>query len=264
MHVCAGDELKLRQCAAVVSEQRLTRRALRREATREAMWEAVRKVASKVVEKCLEALRKLLGASSDEKSDWKVLSATATAWRDDQRALGSYSFLAPGCIPEDVDALAAPCWGGVLRWAGEHTSREHLATAAGALESGRAEARRIARETGLLSLSDDEEEESWPHVAKPKRPSREAMRDARSALCVRSFVRRDTSEDVCALCGLKSGEDADVEGFMAGPLLAFEQGSRVVWVHDGCAAASSEVRHTHPKRPLPRTAAVTAPPRRHR
>ena len=68
------------------------------------------------------------------------------------------------------------------------------------------------------------------------------MRDARSALCVRSFVRRDTSEDVCALCGLKSGEDADVEGFMAGPLLAFEQGSRIVWVHDGCAAASSEVR----------------------
>ena len=29
---------------------------------------------------------------------------------------------------------------------------------------------------------------------------------------------------------------------MAGPLLAFEQGSRIVWVHDGCAAASSEVR----------------------
>ena len=204
--------------------------------------EAVRKAPSKVVEKCLEVLRKLLGASSQEKNEWKVLSATATAWRDDRRALGSYSFLAPGCIPEDVDALAAPCWGGVLRWAGEHTSREHLATAAGALESGRAEARRIARETGLLSLSDDEEEESWPHVAKPKRPSREAMRDAKSALCVRSFVRRDTSEDVCALCGLKSGEDADVEGFMAGPLLAFEQGSRIVWVHDGCAAASSEVR----------------------
>ena len=88
--------------------------------------EAVRKAPSKVVEKCLEALRKLLGASSDEKNEWKVLSATATAWRDDRRALGSYSFLAPGCIPEDVDALAAPCWGGVLRWAGEHTSREHL------------------------------------------------------------------------------------------------------------------------------------------
>ena len=86
---------------------------------------------SKVVEKCLEALRKLLGASSAEKNEWKVLSATATAWRDDRRALGSYSFLAPGCIPDDVDALAAPCWGGVLRWA-PSTPRGAWRPAAGA------------------------------------------------------------------------------------------------------------------------------------
>ena len=39
-----------------------------------------------------------------------------------------------------------------------------------------------------------------------------------------------TRQKMSALCGLKSGEDADVEGFMAGPLLAFER-SRVVWVH---------------------------------
>ena len=169
-------------------------------------------------------------------------SATATAWRDDRRALGSYSFLAPGCIPEDVDALAAPCWGGVLRWAGEHTSQ-------GAPHGGRrswnlAERKlgRIARETGLLSLSDDEEEEAGPTSPSRNDPQGKRHEGRESALCVRSFVRRDTSEDVCALCGLKSGEDADVEGFMAGPLLAFEQGSRIVWVHDGCAAASSEVR----------------------
>ena len=206
--------------------------------------EAVRKAPEKVVNKCLEALRKMLNASMEDKASWCVKGATATAWRDDKRSLGSYSFLAPGCVPDDVDALAAPCWDGALRWAGEHTSREHLATAAGALESGRAEARRIARETGLLSLSDEEEEEAFPHVAKPKRPSRDAARTVKTALSVRSFARRDTPEDACALCGLKSGADADCEGFMAGPLLAFRQGSggRVLWCHDGCAAASSEVR----------------------
>ena len=75
-------------------------------------------------------------ASSDEKMR-KVLSATA--WRDDRRALGSYSFLAPGCIPEDVDALAARV-GRVPVWAGEHTSREHSRRRPALWESGRAKA----------------------------------------------------------------------------------------------------------------------------
>ena len=65
-------------------------------------------------------------------SGWFPHRSAASAWSDDAFARGSYSYLGVGSTPADVECLAAPLGDGALRFAGEATSREHLATAAGA------------------------------------------------------------------------------------------------------------------------------------
>jgi len=155
----------------------------------------------------------------------------------------TYRYLGRGCVPADVDALAAPCGGGALRFAGEHASRDHLATAAGALASGVAEARRVAREFGLLPLLDDGDDAKAETPTPAARAKRRRAHDA--AVSRRAFGAEETAATACALCGRKSGEDASAPGFVAGEFMAFEKrdgAAGVWWVHDGCAAASAEVR----------------------
>lgn len=72
----------------------------------------------------------------------ELTGALVTRWDRDPFARGAYSHLPPGASAEDLDALAAPV-DGTLFFGGEHTHRQHPATAHGAYLSGLREARRI-------------------------------------------------------------------------------------------------------------------------
>ncbi len=65
-----------------------------------------------------------------------------TRWAEDPFARGSYSFIAVGSSPDDMDALAEPV-GERLLFAGEATNPEFFATVHGAYQSGVREADRI-------------------------------------------------------------------------------------------------------------------------
>ncbi len=65
-----------------------------------------------------------------------------TRWGSDPYARGSYSFIAAGSSPDDMDALAEPA-GERLMFAGEATNREWFGTVHGAYLSGIREAERI-------------------------------------------------------------------------------------------------------------------------
>lgn len=66
------------------------------------------------------------------------IAAQVTRWGSDPCAIGAYSHLPPGAVPEDRDALATPV--GPLRFAGEATHRAYPATVHGAWLSGVREA----------------------------------------------------------------------------------------------------------------------------
>ncbi|MBO0679722.1 FAD-dependent oxidoreductase [Mycolicibacterium sp. S2-37] len=65
-----------------------------------------------------------------------------TRWGSDPYARGSYSFLAVGSSPDDMDALGEPLGEGLL-FAGEATNPEYFGTVHGAYLSGLREAERI-------------------------------------------------------------------------------------------------------------------------
>eukprot|EP00960_Hanusia_phi_P059712 764266-Hanusia_phi.AAC.5 len=91
-----------------------------------------------VVRNAMRVLGKIVGEGACEQpSGYKI-----TRWGQDPFAWGSYSFVAIGCTPEDMDALARPLDNNKLFFAGEHTNSEHPSTVHGAFISGR----RVARE----------------------------------------------------------------------------------------------------------------------
>ena len=65
-----------------------------------------------------------------------------TRWGSDPYSLGAYSYAGVGAVPEDYRELAATV-AGCLYFAGEATSRDYIATAAGAFLSGESAAKRI-------------------------------------------------------------------------------------------------------------------------
>ncbi|WP_422745766.1 flavin monoamine oxidase family protein [Mycobacterium sp. WMMD1722] len=67
-----------------------------------------------------------------------------TRWGEDRYARGSYSFIAVGSGPDDMDVLAEPV-GDRLLFAGEATNAEYFGTVHGAYLSGVREAERILR-----------------------------------------------------------------------------------------------------------------------
>jgi monoamine oxidase len=83
---------------------------------------------SVVIESALEVLRQMFGRIPEPKS------ALRTRWGQDPFAFGSYTSLRQGSGPADIAALAARF--GRLSFAGEATSRQHLATVHGAWQSG--------------------------------------------------------------------------------------------------------------------------------
>ena len=102
-----------------------------------------------------DALRDVLGPAPEA-----PLAVERTAWSTDPHALGSYSFVALGATPADIDALAAPV-NGRLFFAGEATNRHHWAGAHGAYASGLREAARLLRDPTILPVRAFVENRRW-------------------------------------------------------------------------------------------------------
>jgi monoamine oxidase len=83
---------------------------------------------SAVVSSAMQTLQSMFGKIPEPSN------AILTRWSNDPLSWGSYSSLKAGSSPTDIAALAAPI--GRLHFAGEATSRAHLATVHGALQSG--------------------------------------------------------------------------------------------------------------------------------
>jgi monoamine oxidase len=83
-----------------------------------------------------------------------------TRWAEDPFARGSYSYVAVGSTPADIDALAEPL-GGRLFFAGEATYRHHWGGAHGAYVSGLREAARLTRDPTVLPTRVFTENRRW-------------------------------------------------------------------------------------------------------
>ena len=100
---------------------------------------------SYVVEKASKAIRDMFPEKS---KNVPLLSYKVTRWRSDQFARGSYSFAKVHTTPDDFRSMAKPV-GTTLRFAGEATIGEHMATAHGAFMSGCREAMAILETSDL-------------------------------------------------------------------------------------------------------------------
>ena len=83
-----------------------------------------------------------------------------THWDSDPFARGSYSYIALGSTPDDIDALAAPV-GKSLLFAGEATVRTHWACLHSAYVSGLREAARLTGDTAILPSRQFTENRRW-------------------------------------------------------------------------------------------------------
>ena len=83
-----------------------------------------------------------------------------TRWAHDPFARGSYSFVAVGSTPADIEVLAEPV-GGRLFFAGEATYRHHWGGAHGAYASGLREAARLTRDPTVLPTRVFTENRRW-------------------------------------------------------------------------------------------------------
>jgi monoamine oxidase/CRP-like cAMP-binding protein len=83
-----------------------------------------------------------------------------TNWGHDDYARGSYSYIAYGATPADIDALAEPL-DGVVLFAGEATYRHHWASTHGAVVSGLREAARITGDKTLMPSRYTTENRRW-------------------------------------------------------------------------------------------------------
>lgn len=83
-----------------------------------------------------------------------------TAWDSDPFTRGSYSYIALGATPDDIDALAAPV-GERLLFAGEATTRMHWACMHSAYVSGLREAARLTGDQSLMPSRNFTENRRW-------------------------------------------------------------------------------------------------------
>jgi monoamine oxidase len=88
------------------------------------------------------------------------LKVAVTRWDSDPFARGSYSYVAVGATPEDIEALAAPV-GENLLFAGEATVRTHWACLHSAYVSGLREAARLTGDTSILPTRHFTENRRW-------------------------------------------------------------------------------------------------------
>ena len=104
------------------------------------------------------ALRILRDVFGDRVTEPVAISRTG--WSRDPFARGSYSYIALGATPDDIEALAAPV-GDRLYFAGEATYRHHWGSAHGAYASGLREAARIAADPSILPARNFTENRRW-------------------------------------------------------------------------------------------------------
>jgi lysine-specific histone demethylase 1 len=90
------------------------------------------------VSAALSALRDALGPIAGVPAQPRA--AVVTRWARDPYSRGSYSYVAVGSDGSDYDQLMRPVAGGRVRFAGEHTARQHPDTVGGAMLSGMREA----------------------------------------------------------------------------------------------------------------------------
>jgi monoamine oxidase len=83
-----------------------------------------------------------------------------TRWSQDPFARGSYSYVAVGSTPADIETLAEPV-GGRLFFGGEATYRHHWGGAHGAYASGLREAARLTRDPTVLPTRVFTENRRW-------------------------------------------------------------------------------------------------------
>lgn len=121
-----------------------------------------------------ELAREIEEWTEDEVSSWGMdvlcdlfgsavaqpLSVERTRWGLDPFSRGSYSYLALGATPADIDTLAEPV-GGRLFFAGEATYRHHWGGAHGAYASGLREAARLTRDPTVLPTRVFTENRRW-------------------------------------------------------------------------------------------------------
>ena len=88
------------------------------------------------------------------------LKIVVTQWDADPFARGSYSYVAVGATPEDIEALAAPV-GDNLLFAGEATVRTHWACLHSAYVSGLREAARLTGDSSILPTRHFTENRRW-------------------------------------------------------------------------------------------------------
>ena len=167
-----------------------------------------------------------------------------TAWDSDPYARGSYSYLAVGATPEDLDALAAPV-GETLYFAGEATVRAHWACLHSAYVSGLREAARITGDTSILPLRHFTENRRWREMLQRAnrffnmvgRRADPAEVDARVAVLARSPVFDSVSAGDLRLLatmfdrrGFGYGEEVCQAGDAATCMYAVATGAVEVWL----------------------------------
>lgn len=103
----------------------------------------------------MAALREIFGPDIPRPS-----RIVRTSWLSDPYSRGSYSYVAVGATPADVETLAAPV-GERLLFAGEATDRAHWACVHSAYLSGLREAARITGDTTILPARHFTENRRW-------------------------------------------------------------------------------------------------------
>jgi hypothetical protein len=101
----------------------------------------------------------------------KVVEPTrhyVTRWGQDEYSRGSYSYVATGAVPEDMDSLAEPLRGRLF-FAGEATNRMHPATVHGALLSGIHAARLVEEVRNPIRQTEDKQHPSGTKDGGPPR-----------------------------------------------------------------------------------------------
>ncbi len=126
---------------------------------------------SYVVEKASKAIRDMFPEKS---KNVPLLSYKVTRWRSDQFACGSYSFAKVHTTPDDFRSMAKPV-GSTLRFAGEATIAEFMATAHGAFMTGCREAIAVLEASDLPKEEVDKHRQEIariqaPHSGRPARP----------------------------------------------------------------------------------------------
>lgn len=190
----------------------------------------------------LRVLRDLFGEKVP-----KPVSVERTQWDLDPYSRGSYSFVAVGSTPTDIETLAEPVAGRVF-FAGEATYRHHWAGAHGAYASGLREAARLAGDPGILPPRHFTENRRWRDMmlratrlfnVLDSAVSPDDINERVAVLAeseVFAVVPKNDLKVLATMFAPRAFEDAQVvfrEGDPAAEVFAIVEGKLEIWLADG-------------------------------